>query len=137
MADGVVDFLEVVDVTDDQRERFTSFPRALHFSLEIRVQLTVVGDARKRVGGGELLRVLVGGGVFNRDHGLVSQSLKDTDLTPFERPWCPHVDDQYADALPAEAHRNRNSPLPGAPRQAIRRPAASIHPAPSRRPVPA
>src|SRR5438067_11026686 len=108
MADGVVDFLEVVDVTDDQREGFTSFPRALHFSLEIRVQLTMIGDARERVGGGELLRVLVGGGVFNRDHRLVSQRLKDTDLTPVERPWCSHVDDQYADDPPAERPGNRN-----------------------------
>src|SRR5437764_9599735 len=125
MADGVVDFLEVVDVTDDQREGFTSFPRALHFSLEIRVQLTVIGDARERIGGGELLRVLVGGGVFNRDHRLISQRLKDADLTPFKRPWCPHVDDQYADDLPTKAHRNSNSPLQADAPDARQRLAAS------------
>ena len=117
MADGVVDFLEMVEVADDERERLARLTSALEFALQVGLQLTVIGDAGHRVRGGQLLGLLVGSRVLDRDDRLVRQRLQHADFASLQHPRRPHVDHEHAHDLAGEAHRNGDGALqPDPPR---------------------
>ena len=115
--DRVVDFLEVVEVAHDQGERLPRLPRPLQLAVKVSFQLPVVRHTGHGIGGGQLLGVLVGRGVFDRNHRLVGESLEHPNLAALEDARRPHVDDEHTDDLACQAHRNGNRPLqPNPPR---------------------
>ena len=75
VTDGVVDLLEVVDVAHDQGQGLLRLAGSLQLTLEIGFQLAMIRNAGHGIGGGQLLGLLVGGGVLDRDHRLVRERL--------------------------------------------------------------